>query len=87
MKEFYFISYLLFSHNSCECCAIPDDDVDEDKIGLKVEDREDKKKDDNKDMEVSDEDVDGSNDDKEEDSPKTTMLMLYIRTYTQIPKQ
>ena len=38
VKEFSFISYFLFSHNSCDCCAIPDDDIDEDKVGLEVED-------------------------------------------------
>ena len=87
VKEFSFIYYFLFSHNSCNCCAIPDNDVDEDKVGLKVEEGEEKKKEDKKDMEISDEDVDGSNDYKEEDRPKKTMIMLYIRTDTQIPKQ
>ena len=64
VKEFSFISSFLFSNNSCNRCVIRDDDVDEDKFGLKVEDREDKKEEDNNDLEVSDEDVDGSNDDK-----------------------
>ena len=43
VKEFSFISYFLFSHNSCDHCEIPDDDVDEDKVGLKVESGEEKK--------------------------------------------
>ena len=70
VKEFSFISYFLFSHHSCNHCAIPDDHVDEDKVGLKVEDGEEKKEEDNDDMEVSDKDVDGSNEDEEEDRPK-----------------
>ena len=45
VKEFSFIFYFLFSHNSCDRCAIPDTDVDEDKVGLKVEDGEEKKED------------------------------------------
>ena len=56
VKEFSFISYFLFSHNSCDRCTITDDDVDEDKVGLKVEDREEKKEEDNDDLEVSGED-------------------------------
>ena len=40
VKEFSLIFYFLFSHNSCNRCVIPDDDADEDKVGLKVEDRE-----------------------------------------------
>ena len=72
VKELYFISYFLFSHNSCDRCAIPDDDVDEDNVGLKVEDGEEKKDEDNDDLEVSEEDVDGLNDDEEEDRPKKT---------------
>ena len=60
VKEFSFVSYFLFSYNSCDRCTIPDDDVDEDKVGLKVEDGEEKKEEDNDDLEVSDEDVDGS---------------------------
>ena len=72
VKELSFISYLLFSHNSCNRCAIPDNDVDEDKVGLKVEDKEEKKEEDDEDLEVSDEDADGTNDDKEEDRPKKT---------------
>ena len=46
--------------------------MDEDKFGLKVEDREEKKEEDNNNMEVSDEDVDCSNDNEEEDRPKKT---------------
>ena len=72
VKEFSFISYFLFSHTSCDCCAIPDDHVDKDKFGLKVEDEEDKREEDDDDLEVSDEDVDGMNDDEEEDRPKKT---------------
>ena len=60
IKWFSFIYYFLFSHNSCDRWAIPDDDVDEDKVGLKVEDGEEKEEED-ADMEVSDEDVDGKN--------------------------
>ena len=37
----------------------PDDDVDEDKVGLKVEDGEKKKEEDDDNMKVSNEDVDG----------------------------
>ena len=48
-------------------CAILENDVDEEKVGLKVEDGEEKKEEDNDNMEVSDEDVDGSNDNEEED--------------------
>ena len=72
VEKFSFISYFLFSHNSCDCCAIPDDDMDEDKVGLKVEDREDKKEEDGNDLEVSDKDVGRTNDNKEEDRPKNT---------------
>ena len=72
VKKFSFISCFLFSHYSCDRCAIPDDDVDEEKDGLKVEDGEDKKEEDNNDMEVSDEGVDGLNEDEEEESPKKT---------------
>ena len=39
------------------------------KVDLKVEDKEEKDADN---MEVSDEDADGTNEDKEEDSPKKT---------------
>ena len=53
VKEFSFISYLLFSHNSCDCCAIPYDYVDEDKVGLEVEDGEKRKEKDDKNLEVS----------------------------------
>ena len=72
VKELSFIYYLLFSHNSCNCCAIPDNDVDEDTVGLKVEDGEEKKEEDNNNLEVSDDDIDGTNDDEEEDRPKKT---------------
>ena len=72
VKEFSFISYFLFSHNSCNRCAIPYDDVDKGKVGLEVEDREEKKEEDNNNLEVSKKDVDGSNDDKEEDRTKKT---------------
>ena len=44
----------------------------EDKVGRKVEDREEKKDEDNYNLEVSDDGVDGSNDDEEEDNPKKT---------------
>ena len=64
VKELSFISYFLFSRNYCNHCAIPKNDVDEDKVGLKVEDREEKKEEDNIDLEVSDEDVNRSNDDE-----------------------
>ena len=59
VKEISFISYFLFSHNSCDCFAILDNDVDKEKVSLKVEDGEEKKEEDNNDLEVSDEDVDG----------------------------
>ena len=72
VKEFSFISYFLFSHDSCNCYTILDEDVDEEKVGLKVEDGEDKKEEDNDDLEVSDDDVNGTNDDEEEDRPKNT---------------
>ena len=65
IKEFSFIYYLLFSHNSCDRRAIPDSDVDKDKVSLKGEDNEEKEEEeeeDNNDLEVSDEDVDGLND-------------------------
>ena len=54
----------LFSHHSCNRCAIPDNNVNEEKVGLKVEDGEDKKEENNYDLEVSDKDVDGLNDDE-----------------------
>ena len=72
VKEFYFIYYFLFSLNSCNRCAIPYDDVEEDKVGLKVEYGEDKKERDEDDLEVSDKDVDGKNDNEEEYRPKNT---------------
>ena len=71
VKEFSFVSYFLFSHNSCDRCAILDG-VDEEKVGLKVEGREENKEEDNNYLEVSDEDVDGWNDDEEEVRPKKT---------------
>ena len=43
VKEFSFISYFLFSHNSCNRCAIPDDNMDQDKVEIKVEYGEEKK--------------------------------------------
>ena len=72
VKEFSFISYFLFSNNYWDRCAIPDDDVDEEKVGLKVEEGEEKKEEDDNDLEVSDKDVDRSNDNEEEDRPKKT---------------
>ena len=39
--------------------------MDEDKVGLKVEEGEEKKEEDDDDLEVSDKDVDGKIDDKE----------------------
>ena len=72
VKEFSLISYFLFSHNSCNRFAIPDNDVDEDKFDLKVEDGEEKKGEDDDDLEVLNEDVDRTNDEKEEDRPKKT---------------
>ena len=50
VKEFSFIYYFLFSHNYCHRCLIPDDDVDEDKVCLKVEDGEEKKEEDDNDL-------------------------------------
>ena len=72
VKEFSSVSYFLFSHNSCDCCAIPGNDVDEDKVGIKVEDGEEKKQEDNGNLEVSGKDVDGSNEYEKEDRPKKT---------------
>ena len=46
--------------------------MDEYKIGLKVEYRKYKKEEDDNDLEVSEEDVDMTNDDEEEDRPKKT---------------
>ena len=71
-NDLSFISYILFSHNSCDRCTIPDNDVDEEKVVLKVEEREEKENEDNDDLEVSDKDVDGSNDNGEEDTPNKT---------------
>ena len=65
VKELFFISYFLFSHHSCDRCAIPYDDVDEDKVGLKVQDREEKKEEYDDDLEVLEEGVDGRNEDEE----------------------
>ena len=64
VKELSFIYYLLFSYNSYNRCAIPDDDVDQDKVGLKVEDGKEKKKEDEDDLEVLDEEVNMKNDGK-----------------------
>ena len=72
VKEFSFISYFLFSHNSCDCCTIPDDNLDEDEVAFKVEDRGEKKEEDKENLEVLDEDVDGMNDDEEKDRYKNT---------------
>ena len=46
--------------------------MDEEKVGLKVEDGEEKKEEDDENLEVLDEEVDGTNDDKEEYRPKKT---------------
>ena len=46
--------------------------MDEDKDRFKVEDGEEKKEEDDGNIEVSDKDVNGMNDDKEEDRPKKT---------------
>ena len=43
-----------------------------DKVGIKVEDREETKEEDHDNLEGSEEDVNGINDDEEEDSPKKT---------------
>ena len=72
VKELSFIYYFLLYHNSCNRCAIPDNDVDLDKAGIKVEDREETKEEDHDNLEGSEEDVNGINDDEEEDSPKKT---------------
>ena len=66
VKEFSFISYFLFSHSSCNRCAIPDNDVDEDKVSLKVGDREEKKEEGGDNLEVSDKDVNRANVDEED---------------------
>ena len=44
--------------------------MDEDKVGLKDKDWENKKEEDDNNLEVSDEDIEGTNDDKEADRPK-----------------
>ena len=72
VKEFTFIFYFLSSHISCDRCAIPEDDMDQDKINLKVKDREEKKDQENN-PEVSDKDIDRTNDNKEEDKSKKTV--------------
>ena len=72
VKGFSFISYFLFYHDSCNLCAIPEADVDDYKVGLKVEDGEEKKEEYDDDLDVSDEEVDGTNADKEEDRTKNT---------------
>ena len=46
--------------------------MDEEKVGLKVEDGEDKREDGDNDLEVLYEFVNGTNDNKEEDRPKKT---------------
>ena len=46
--------------------------MDEDKVDLKVEEREEKMKEDGNHMEVSDEDAYGTNDEKEEEMPNNT---------------
>ena len=46
--------------------------MDEDTVGLKVEDGEEKKEEDNNNLEVSDDDINGTNDDEEEYRPKKT---------------
>ena len=76
VKEFSFISYFLFSHNSCNRCAFPDGYVDDDKVGLKVENGEEKREEDEDDLEVSDEYIDGTNDDEEEARPKKTNELM-----------
>ena len=65
VTELSFIYYFLFSHNFYDRCVVPGNDVDEDKVGLKVEDGEEKKEKDDGDLEISDKDVDGTIDDKE----------------------
>ena len=59
VKAISFISYFLFSHNSCDRCAIPYENVDWDKVGLKVKKGEEKKLEDYDNLEVLDNDVDG----------------------------
>ena len=71
-KNSLVITYLLFSHHSCNICAVLDNDVDEEKVGLNFEDREEKNEEDNDDQEISGKDVDGSNGDEEEDIPNNT---------------
>ena len=46
--------------------------MDKEKVSLKFEDGEEKEEEDNNDLEVLDEDIDGLNDDEEEDRPKNT---------------
>ena len=46
--------------------------MDKDKVGLKVEDGKEKKEEDDNDLEVSDKDVNGTNDDEEQERPKKT---------------
>ena len=76
VKESSFIYYFLFSHNSCDCCAIPYDDVDQDKVGLKVKDREEENKEDDNDLEVLYKGVYGTNGDKEDERPNKTKELL-----------
>ena len=72
IRKFSFISYFLFSNNSFDRCATSEDDVDEENVGLKVQDGDDKKEEDDDNLEVSDEDIDRTNDDEEEVRPKNT---------------
>ena len=51
---------------------ITDYGVDEENVSLKVEEGEEKKEEDNNDLEISDKDVDGSNNDEEYDRHKKT---------------
>ena len=46
--------------------------MEKDKVGLKFENGEEKEVEDNNDLELSDEDIDGLNDDEEEDKTKKT---------------
>ena len=75
VKEFYFVSYLLFSHIFCDRCAISDNDVDQYKVDLNVEDVE-KKKEEYDALKGSDKDVDRMNGDKEENRSKKTKEVM-----------
>ena len=50
--------------------------MDEEKVGVKVEDGEERKEEDEDDMKVLDEDVGGMNDEEEEDRPKKTKEVM-----------